>query len=112
MYAQALFGSLIILLFLLVAGTVKDEGKYLLIVRFDKEAQSRAADAVGGYFGHAARLRAENLSARGGELIYEIGARTVRDCLKKHSVSVTELLLKTEGVESANLVHQTDDISR
>ena len=112
MYAQALFGSLIILVFLLAAGQVRDEGKYLLIVRSERDAQGRAEAAVKKYFENAAHLRVQNASAQNGDLIYEISVRAARAARKKHGTPITELLLKTEGVESADLVQQTDDISR
>lgn len=112
MYAQALFGSLILLVFLLVAGQVRDEGKYLLIIRSERAAQGRAETAVAKYYENAAHLRVQNGSAERGDLIYELSARAVRAAQKRHGASITELLLNTDGVESVDLVQQTDDISR
>jgi len=111
-YAQALVGSFVIMAFLLIAGQVRDEGKYLLIVRFEQSAQGRVETAVRKYYDKGARVRVQSGAPQGGELIYEVSARTVKAALKKHSSSITELLLKTEGVASADLVQQTDDISR
>ncbi len=112
MYAQALIGSVVIFIFLLVAGQVKDEGKFLLIIRCEREAQNRAGLEVKKYYEGSARMRVQNGSADKGDLIYEVSARAVKRAEKKHGTSVIELLLKTAGVQSADLVQQTDDISR
>lgn len=112
MYAQALFGSIVILLFLLVMGQVRDDGKYLLIVKCSMQTQRTAQSIVQKYYEKAAHMRVQNASNQMGDLIYEISSRGVQQAQKKHGVSILELLLQTEGVTSADLVQQTDDISR
>ncbi|MEG1524635.1 MAG: DUF4956 domain-containing protein [Clostridia bacterium] len=112
MYAQALFGSAAILLFLLVMGQVRDEGKYLLIVKCNKEAQNHVQTAILKYYAKSAHLRVQNASGETGDLIYEVSSRAVKRAAAVHGTTIMDLLLNVEGVLSIDLVQQTEDISR
>lgn len=112
MYAQALVGSVVLLFFLVLCGQVRDEGRYLLVVRASAEAHARVKNAIDSFYRHSARLKAENLSGSRGDLIYEISAGSVKRSVARHGCSVCEELVRLDGVESADLVQQTDDISR
>lgn len=112
MYAEALIGCVVIFLFLLIAGQVRDEGRFLLIIRCTLYAQGRAQNVVKTFFENAALLKVQNGSADRGDLIYEMSARAVKRALFKNGTSIIYLLLDTDGVESADLVQQTDDITR
>ena len=112
MYAQALIGSLVLLVFLVVCGQVRDDGRFLLVVRASADAHSRVKAAVNSYYKHAVRLKAENMSGSRGDLIYEISAGSVKRSDARHGSSICEELMGIDGVESADLVQQTDDISR
>lgn len=112
MYAQALIGSVILLIFLVLCGQVRDEGKYLLVVRASAAAHGRTKSTVDSYYRSSARLKSENMSGTTGDLIYEIGAQNAKRGAARHSRSICEELMQIDGVESADLVQQTDDISR
>ena len=112
MYAQALIGSAVLLVFLVLSGQVRDEGRFLLVVRASADAHPRVKAAVNSYFQRAVKLKAENMSGTRGDLIYEISAGSVKRSDARHGSSICEALMGLDGVESADLVQQTDDISR
>lgn len=113
LYLQALIGSLVILVFLLVCGQVKDEGKYLLVVRGKRESEGHVANVIGGYFGNrSVKLRSSSIFDDRIDIIYEISARGVSSAISSHKATISDLLLDIEGVEKVDLVQQTDDINR
>jgi len=112
MYAQAAIGTAAIFLFLIVMGQTRQDGKYLLIIKSDAQAQGNVEAAVKGYYEKHAHLRARNSRHDQVDVIYELGQRDVHKAQDQHSISVAETLLKLEGVLSVDLVQQTDEISR
>ena len=52
------------------------------------------------------------MSGSRGDLIYEISAGSVKRSDARRGSSICEELMGIDGVESADLVQQTDDISR
>lgn len=112
MYAQAAIGSLFVMLFLAIFGKTRADGTYLLVVRGTSATQSAAESAVTAYFSGKAKLKVRNSSTRQSDLIYEISARNVEAAASKRAISIADALLKIEGVESVDLVQQTDDITR
>lgn len=112
MYAQAAIGTAAIFLFLIAWGQTRSDGKFLLVVKSNAEAQGNVEAAVKGYFNKHAHMRARNSRHDQVDFIYELGHRDVIKAQDRHSISIAETLLKLEGVMSADLVQQNDDISR
>ncbi|MDO4477463.1 MAG: DUF4956 domain-containing protein [Lachnospiraceae bacterium] len=112
LYAQALVGSVVIFVFLLVCGQVHTEGRYLLVIRGNAESRGRVVNAVTGYFKNTATLRSQTITAERGDLIFEVSARALKKYSASRGSSICESLVKIDGVESVDLVQQTDDISR
>jgi len=112
MYAQVAVGTAIIFLFLVFMGQSKQDGKYLLVVKASSTVQGNVEAMVKSYFNKRAQLRASSTSHEQVDLIYELGRRDIKKAQDHHGISITETLLKLEGVTSVDLVHQTDDISR
>ena len=102
-----------VFLFLVAFRQFSSDGKVLLIVRSDVEAQNRAEAAITSYFGNAAKQTMRNASAEACELVYLVRqAKLERIASKRGGESIVERLMKIDGVESVNLVEQTDDIGR
>lgn len=112
MYIQAVIGSVVILLLLVIFGRSRDDGKYLLVVKSEREAQNRVETTVAKYYDRSAHLRVRNTTNELGDLIYEVSRRAVNKSGQAHGVSIADTLLKIDGVISVDLVQQTDDISR
>lgn len=112
-YALAAVGSVFVFAFLLVFRQFSSDGKMLLIVRSGADAQNKVEAAVSSYFGSSARQTMRNASHANCEIVYVVRrAKLERLVEKRGGESIVEKLMKIEGVESVNLVEQTDDIGR
>ena len=102
-----------VFVFLIIFRQFSSDGKVLLIVRSNVEAQNKAEATISSYFGSAANQTMRNASKDVCELVYIIRqAKLQRIAAKRGGESVVERLMKIEGVESVNLVEQTDDNGR
>lgn len=110
-YLAAAIGSVTIALFLLAMRQTSKVESYLIIIRSTSEAQNKAEAAVKQYFSKTAHLRVRNTTKDYGDLIYEVSGREINKSLKKLKASISERLLKIEGVISVDQVEQADDIS-
>ena len=100
--------------YLLVAVTrqVIPDNRQLLIVRGSLGMQNTIEGAVAAYFGSCAHQIVKSASGDSFELVYGISGNKLRRANAKNSVDIIQKLMKTQGVYSANLVEQTDDIGR
>lgn len=110
-YIPAAIGSVTISLFLLIMRQTSKVEQYLIIVRSTAEAQNKVEAAIDQYFSKAAHLRVRNTSKEHGDLIYEVSGREINKALKNLKASISEKLIKIEGVISVDQVEQTEDIS-
>ncbi|MFR8169616.1 MAG: DUF4956 domain-containing protein [Marvinbryantia sp.] len=110
-YTIAALGTIVLLLFLIIMGQVHEDGKYMLIIRCTS-ASVKAAESVVFNYIRRPQLRVRNEKQLTAELIYEIGARPLKKALDANEEHLLDKLLAIEGVETANLVSQTDDFSR
>ncbi|MEG1548710.1 MAG: DUF4956 domain-containing protein [Clostridia bacterium] len=111
-YVLSAVSSVVVFLFLLALRQVGPDGKLLLIVRSDIYSQNRVETAVGGYFGKHARQIMKNATAESCEIIYTLRQSVLAKAKLRNHVDIVEKLIKTDGVNSVNLVEQTDDIGR
>lgn len=112
-YVLAGLSGVFVFVFLIIFRQFSSDGKVLLIVRSNVEAQNKAEATISSYFGSAANQTMRNASKDVCELVYIIRqAKLQRIAVKRGGESVVERLMKIEGVESVNLVEQTDDIGR
>ncbi|MGD9676950.1 MAG: DUF4956 domain-containing protein [Vulcanibacillus sp.] len=111
-YIPAAITSVIIFLFLIVMKQTYSDGKMLLIIKCNTDAQIKVQVAIEQYFSKAASLRMKNANAQNWELVYEISKNMLRKAKNKNQIDIFDKLLKIEGVMSVNQVDQTEDISR
>lgn len=112
LYLPAAIGSVTVSLFLLAMRQTSRVEQYLIIVRSTSEAQNKVEVAIEQYFSKNAHLRVRNTTKDHGDLIYEVSGREIKKALNKTKASISERLIKIEGVISVDQVEQTDDISR
>ena len=103
-------GSGVIFLIMLIIGNVKNNDRFLLIVRGEKKAAEEARSVVETSFDNKAKFRVENSTTETVELIFEVSQSVLEKSKKR--VNISEALYKIEGVESVNLVCQNDEINR
>lgn len=112
-YVLAAVSCVFIFVFLVILRQFSSDGKVLLIVRSDAGAQNKIEAGIESYFGSAAHQTMRSASSDISEMIYLISQPHLNKIAKKRGgESIIEILMKIEGVESVNLVEQTEDIGR
>jgi len=109
-YLIAGIGSAVIFCLLLILGTVKDNDRYLLIVRSAGSPEDTQVEAViANQYKGKAKLKVKNSTAEEAEYIYELSAAL----LEKNggSPEITKALYALESVQYVNLVCQNDEIT-
>ena len=105
-------GTAAIFIVMLIMGNVKNNDRYLVIVRGTSKCIEEARDVVDKYFDDKAKLRVENTTKETVELIYETSEKVLGSAKQKNGCMPADVLYKVEGVESVNIVCQNDEINR
>jgi len=111
-YMLAGVSSVVIFLFMLVFRQIGPDSKMLLIIRADNAAQNRAEAIVEQHFGRSAKRIMKNASLQTCELVYQVSQLALKRSDDRAKVDIVQRLVKVEGVQSVNMVEQSDDISR
>ena len=101
---------MIVPIIMLIIGNVKNNDRFLLIVRGDKKVAEEARTVIESSFDNKAKFRVENSTKDTVELIYEVSQKVLEKSKKR--VNVSDALYKLEGIEAVNLVCQNDEINR
>ena len=110
-YLIAGIGSGVIFLFMAVFGAVRNNERYLLIVRAGAKATQQVENTVENWFGGRANLRVKNTTEDSVEFIYELAEKVMRQS-EKQKGSISETLYKLGTVNAVNIVCQNDEINR
>lgn len=112
-YWVAGIGSMIIFLFLILFGFVKDNERIMVVVKFNAEAMDTLENGIGSLFKGKAVLRLSNASVEDGtaEAIYEISDKQLK-AAEKVNGSCVKMLSSLAGVRSVSLVRQDDEINQ
>ena len=111
-YALIGIGSVSLFLFMLLTKQDHSDQRKLLIVQGAQGVQGEIEAMVDTYFrGKAAQIMS-SVSMGTCELIYSLRERTVQKADEENVSSIIRQLSKVEGVTRANLVEQSDEISR
>lgn len=112
-YWVAGVGSMIIFLFLILFGFVKDNERIMVVVKLDAEAMDALENGIDSLFKGKAVLRLSNTSVEDGtaEAIYEISDQQLKTAEKVNG-SCTKMLSSLPGVRSVSLVRQDDEINQ
>lgn len=105
-------GSVFVMGFLLLTKQVVADNQKLLIVRGDISMQNTIEGIVNTHFEQAAHQVVKSASGSNFELVYGISGSSLKRVNEKNAVDIVQRLMKTQGVQSANLIEQTDDIGR
>lgn len=109
-YLVASVGTVTVFLVLLLFGRVRNENRYLLIIRAGKSKTSEIEGIVFRHFSKKALLRAKNTTEENCEFIYEM-PRKVYELTYEREKDITEELYALGGVEYVNIVAQSDEIT-
>lgn len=112
-YLIAGLGSVIIFLFLIIFGFVKDNGRILVVVKMSMQAAEAVDNSIASMFAGKAALRMSNVSTEGdcAEAIYEVSEEQLKKA-EKVNASCVRVLSSIEGVRTISLVRQDDEINQ
>ena len=105
-------GTGVIFIVMLVMGNVKNNDRYLIIVRGNSKCIDKAREVVDKYFDDKAKIRVENTTKETVELIYEVSEKVLGAAKQKNGCMPADVLYKVEGIDSVNIVCQNDEINR
>lgn len=112
-YYVPAIGSGIIFLILLIFGVVHSNDRYLLIIRAsdaDKAGEDIERTILSAYSGKA-MLRVQNTTRENVEYIYELSHTILQKHLPENK-SLRDLLYEIQGVDSVDIVMQSEEVSR
>lgn len=112
-YWVAGIGSMVIFLFLILFGIVKDNERIMIVVKLDAEAVESLENSMESLFKGKAVRRLSNASVEDGtaEEIYEVSDKQLQ-AAEKVNGSCVKVLSSLKGVASISLVRQDDEINQ
>ena len=110
-YLIAGIGSGVIFLFMLLFGSIKNNERYLLIVRGSNSSEAGIEKTIEQWYGGKENLRVKNTTNDTVELIFELAQVDVIKTSKMKG-SIADELYKISSVSAVNLVCQNDEINR
>lgn len=112
-YLTAGIGSVIIFLYQVFFGFVRDNERILIVMKLDADARETVENQMASLFSGKAVLRMENVSAAGGkaEAIYEISDALLRESEKSNGSCISRIT-GIAGVASVSMVRQEDEINQ
>lgn len=109
-FTIAVLGALVIFVFLLLFGRIKNTDRLLLVIRGGRKEERDIESTVFKYFQGKVNLRVKNTDKDNIEIIYEL-SRKVYNKYNKTEVSITDSLYKIKDIDYVNLVVQNDEIN-
>ncbi len=110
-YMIAVIGSSVIFIFLLIFGTVKNNDRYLLVIRGKRKEADAIEKVVNSVYKGKAKMKVKNTTDENIEYIYEISQYVLNQKTNKN-IDIIEELYKINNILSANLVCQNDEINQ
>lgn len=112
-YLIAGIGSVIIFLFLIFFGFVKDNERIMVVIKMEASAVDVVESKMNSLFEGGAIMRLSNTSVTesAGEAIYEISDQQLKKA-EQINGSCVKVLSSIEGVHAISLVRQDDEINQ
>lgn len=110
-YMIAMLGTTVIFVFLLVFGTIKNNERYLLVIRGKRKEREAIEKVVNGVYKGKAKMKVKNSTEENIEYIYEISQYVMNQKANKN-IDIIDELYKINNIFSANLVCQNDEINQ
>ena len=109
-YTVASIGSLVVFVVLLLLGRVRNDNRFLLIIKAKNKHNLEIEKTVSQYFSNKAVLKVKNTTKEQLEYIYEL-TRNVYDKAHYNEKSIMDSLYELSNVEYVNVVSQSDEIN-
>lgn len=106
-------GSALIFLVMLIIGNVKNNDRFLLVIRGEDGISDAVDEIVNTYYNGKASLKVQNTTKSTTEEIYEI-SKKLMDKANRENIDndIKKQLFEIKGVETVNFVCQNDEINR
>ena len=109
-FVIAAIGTVVIFIFLMIFGMVKNNDRFLLIIRADRRVAEEIEKLIDLVYSSKAKMKVKNTTSENVEYIYELSQYIITKY--KNNLDVTEELYKLDSVRSVNLVCQNDEINQ
>jgi uncharacterized membrane protein YhiD involved in acid resistance len=109
-YTIAIIGAIVIFIFLLLFGRIKNNDRLLIVVKGDRKQEAEIESVIFTYFNSTATLRVKNTSEGKCEFIYEISRKNYNKS-QTNEKSITDTLYKIKNIDYVNIVTQNDEIN-
>lgn len=109
-YVVAASGTVVVFVVLLLLGRVRNENRFLLIVRAVNDKEVDIEGEVARTFQNKALLKVKNTTPEHVELIFEL-TRSLYQQAVTAGEDITDRLYEKGGVEYVNVVTQSDEIT-
>lgn len=110
-YRIAAIGSFVICLSLWLSGSIKNNDRFLVIIKFNQEVTEMLVNTISAMFEGKELLRFENKTAQENcdEYFYEVSAGMLEK-VKMINKSLEDVLFRIQGVHSVKVIKQEDEI--
>ena len=109
-YTIAFVGTVVIFIFLLFFGKIKNSDRLLIVIRASRKNEEEIESIVYNYFNGKLNLRVKNTTKKDCELIYEISRKSYNKANALDN-SFIDKIYKLKDVEYVNVVAQNDEIN-
>lgn len=109
-YTIAAVGTIIIFIFLLFFGRIKNNDRLLIVVKGSRVIEGKIESTIFKYFSGKMNLRVKNTDSEKCEYIYEVSRKNF-EASQKDNDSLTDLLYKIKNIDYVNIVAQNDEIN-
>ncbi len=109
-FTIAIVGAIVIFIFLLLFGRIKNTDRLLLVVRGSRKNEGEIESTIFTYFHGKANLRVKNTSPETVEFIYELSRKSYNKA-NTNELSISDSLYKIKNIDYVNIVCQNDEIN-
>lgn len=109
-FTIAVVGTVIIFIYLLFFGKIKNSDRLLLVIKADRKVIEEIESTIYNYFGGKINLRVKNTNESKCELIYELSMKTYKKCMI-NELSIIDKIYKIKNIDYVNIVAQNDEIN-
>lgn len=110
-YLVVAVGSGVIFVVMMLIGNVRNNDRYLIVVR-GVCVSTEVTDAIDRFYRDKAIFRVDNSDREHMEVIFEVSESTIKKANKKNDKTIKDVLFDIDGIEAVNLICQNDEISR
>lgn len=112
-YLIAGIGSMVIFVFLIVFGFIRNNERIMIIINSEQKAESEIETQINSFFEGKAVIRVHNnnMQSGGAEFIYEVSDKLMEKAEKRNG-KLTKLLSEISGVISTSYVRQNDEVNQ